>query len=178
MVSLINHFEEQQRYHSKHKTLLAPLNTIWFLFSKYYALIDESGTYITAALLHAERCYKWLQNQWNTTEKKKWLKLDLQQAETLWNMYRDQLEPTLSSSLRNQDTSTVELSAFDQWQPQSAVVADSEDNFKAFIYASPSQLPTLEGRQMTVIKWWAWPTQQQTFPALSQLAIDVLSALQ
>jgi hypothetical protein len=67
-------------------------------------------------------------------------------------MYRDQLEPTLSSSLRNQDTSTVKLSAFDQWQQQSAVVADSEDNFKAFIYASLSQLPTLEGRQMTVIK--------------------------
>jgi hypothetical protein len=29
---------------------------------------------------------------------------------------------------------------------------------------------------MTVIKWWAQPTQRQTFPALSQFAIDVLSA--
>ncbi|KAI1507615.1 hypothetical protein Ptr86124_013472, partial [Pyrenophora tritici-repentis] len=161
---------------SKHKTLLAPLNTAWFLFSKYYALIDESGAYITAALLHPERRYKWLQNQWNTTEKKKWLKLGLQRAEALWHMYRDRLEPTLSSSLRDQDTSAAELSAFDQWQRQSAVVADSEDNFKAFIYAPPSRLPTLEGRQMTVIKWWAQPTQRQTFPALSQLAIDVLSA--
>ncbi|KAI0568828.1 Dimer-Tnp-hAT domain-containing protein, partial [Pyrenophora tritici-repentis] len=176
MEFLINHFEEQQRHHSKHKTLLAPLNTAWFLFSKYYALIDESGAYITAALLHPERRYKWLQNQWNTTEKKKWLKLGLQRAEALWHMYRDRLEPTLSSSLRDQDTSAAELSAFDQWQRQSAVVADSEDNFKAFIYAPPSRLPTLEGRQMTVIKWWAQPTQRQTFPALSQLAIDVLSA--
>ncbi|KAF7448758.1 Dimer-Tnp-hAT domain containing protein [Pyrenophora tritici-repentis] len=176
MEFLINHFEEQQRHHSKHKTLLAPLNTAWFLFSKYYALIDESGAYITAALLHPERRYKWLQNQWNTTEKKKWLKLGLQRAEALWHMYRDRLEPTLSSSLRDQDTSAAELSAFDQWQRQSAVVADSEDNFKAFIYAPPSRLPTLEGRQMTVIKWWAQLTQRQTFPALSQLAIDVLSA--
>jgi hypothetical protein len=47
---------------------------------------------------------------------------------------------------------------------------------KAFIYAPPSQLPTLEGRKMTVIRWWSQPTQQQTIPALSQLAIDVLSA--
>jgi hypothetical protein len=34
----------------------------------------------------------------------------------------------------------------------------------------------LEGRQMSVIKWWTQPTQRQTFPALSQLAVEVLSA--
>jgi hypothetical protein len=52
---LISHFEEQQKRHSKHKTLFAPLNTAWFLFSKYYDLIDENGAYIMAALLHPER---------------------------------------------------------------------------------------------------------------------------
>jgi hypothetical protein len=50
-------------------------------------------------------------------------------------MYRGWLEPNLSSSLRDQDTSVAKLSAFDWWQQQSAVVADSEENFKAFIYA-------------------------------------------
>jgi hypothetical protein len=34
----------------------------------------------------------------------------------------------------------------------------------------------LEGRQMTVVEWWSQPTQRQTFPALSQLAVNVLSA--
>jgi hypothetical protein len=62
MEFLINYFEEQQKKHSKHKTLLALLNTAWYLFSKYYSLIDESGAYITAALLHPERRYKWLYN--------------------------------------------------------------------------------------------------------------------
>lgn len=175
MEFLINHFEEQQKRHSKHKTLLAPLNTAWFLFSKYYGLIDESGAYITAALLHPERRQKWLQNQWNTTEKKKWLKAGLQRAEALWHSYRDRLEPISASDQVDQDTSAG-LSAFDRWQQQSAVVTDSEDSFKAFISAPPSRLPTLEGRQLTVIEWWAQPTQRQTFPALSQLAIDVLSA--
>ena len=175
MEFLINHFEEQQKRHSKHKTLLAPLNTAWFLFSKYYGLIDESGAYITAALLHPERRQKWLQNQWNTTEKRKWLQAGLQRAEALWHSYRDRLEPISASDQVDQDTSAG-LSAFDRWQQQSAVVTDSEDSFKAFISASPSRLPTLEGRQLTVIEWWAQPTQRQTFPALSQLAIDVLSA--
>lgn len=59
---LINHFKEQQKKHSKHKTLLAPLNTAWYLFSKYYSLINKSGAYITAALLHPKRRHKWLYN--------------------------------------------------------------------------------------------------------------------
>jgi hypothetical protein len=97
-----------------------------------------------------ERRHKWLYNQWSTTEKKKWLKKGLQSAEALWYSYRDRIQPTISSSQVNQDSS-IELSAFDKWQQQSAVVTDSEDSFKAFIYAPPSRLPMLEGRQMTVV---------------------------
>jgi hypothetical protein len=175
MEFLINHFEEQQRKHSKHKTLLALLNTAWYLFSKYYSLIDESGAYITAALLHPERRHKWLYNQWNTTEKKKWLKKGLQRAKALWHSYRDRIKPALSASQIDQDTS-IELSAFDKWQQESAVITDSEDSFEAFIFAPPSRLPMLEERQISAIKWWSQPTQRQTFPALSQLAVDVLSA--
>ena len=104
------------------------------------------------------------------------MKLGLQRAEALWHIYCDRLEPSLFSSPMDQDASAAELSAFDRWQQQPAIVADSEDNFKAFISAPPSRLPILEGRQMTVIKWWAQLAQRRTFPALSQLAIDVLSA--
>jgi hypothetical protein len=41
---------------------------------------------------------------------------------------------------------------FIRWQQQSAVVTDSEDSFKAFIFALPSRLPMLEGEQMSVIQ--------------------------
>jgi hypothetical protein len=34
----------------------------------------------------------------------------------------------------------------------------------------------LEGRQISAVEWWSQPTQRQTFLALSQLAVDVLSA--
>lgn len=34
----------------------------------------------------------------------------------------------------------------------------------------------LEGRQISAVEWWSQPTQRQTFPALSQLAVNVLSA--
>jgi hypothetical protein len=105
----------------------------------------------------------------------KWLKAGLQRAKALWHSYRDRLEPIFASNQVDQDTS-AELSAFDRWQKQSAVITGSEGSFKAFISAPPSRLLTLEGRQLTVIEWWAQPTQRQTFPVLSQLAIDVLSA--
>ena len=76
----------------------------------------------------------------------------LQRAEALWYSYRDRLEPISASDQVDQDTSAG-LSAFDRWQQQSAVVTDSEDSFKAFTSAPPSRLPTLEGRQLTVIEW-------------------------
>jgi hypothetical protein len=60
MEFLINHFEEQQKRHSKYRTLLTPLNIAWFLFSKYYGLIDENRVYIIATLLYPERRQKWL----------------------------------------------------------------------------------------------------------------------
>jgi hypothetical protein len=69
----------------------------------------------------------------------------LQRAEALWYSYRDRLEPMFASNQVDPDTS-AELSAFDRWQQQSAVVTDGEDSFKAFISAPPSRLPTLEGR--------------------------------
>jgi hypothetical protein len=172
MEFLINHFEEQQKTHFKHLTLLTALNTAWLLFSKYYGLIDESGACITAALLHPERRHKWLHNQWSITEKKKWLKVGFQRAEALWQSYRDRLEPEFANNYSGQDTST--LSAFDRWRHRSAVVTDSEDSFKAFIFAPPSRLPMLEGGKISVIQWWAQPTQRLSFPALSQLAIDLL----
>jgi hypothetical protein len=75
-----------------------------------------------------------LYNQWNTTEKKKWLKKGLQRAKASWHSYRDRIEPALSASQIDQDTS-MELSAFDKWQQESAVITDSEDSFEAFIFA-------------------------------------------
>jgi hypothetical protein len=99
----------------------------------------------------------------------------LQRAEALWHSYRDRIEPALTASHIDQDTS-AELSAFDKWQQESAVITDSEDSFKAFVFAPLSRLLMLEGRQMSVVEWWTQPTQRQTFLALSQLAVDVLSA--
>lgn len=103
------------------------------------------------------------------------MKKGLQRAEALWHRYRDRIEPALTAGQIDEDT-YAELSAFDKWQQNLAVIVDSEDSFKSFIFASPSRLPMLEGRQMSVIEWWTQPTQRQTFPALSQLAIDVLLA--
>jgi hypothetical protein len=70
----------------------------------------------------------------------------------------------------------MELSAFTKWQQELAVITDSEDTIEAFIFAPPSGLPMLEGRQMSAIEWWSQPIQRQTFPALLQLAVDAHSA--
>jgi hypothetical protein len=67
------------------------------------------------------------------------------------------------------------LSAFEKWQQDQDIVPD-EDDFTAFINAQPCKLPLVDGRQLSVIEWWASPLQRQSYLALSQLALDVLSA--
>ena len=171
MEFLINHFEKQQTLHTRREVMLRPINTAWLLFEKYYSLIDQSGAYITALLLHPERRAKWLRKRWTTTEKKRWLTNGLKRARDLWLDYKQRLqpEPTVTTA------STETLSAFEKWQQDQDVVPD-EDDFTAFINAQPCKLPIVDGRQLSVIEWWTSPLQRQSYVALSQLAIDVLSA--
>lgn len=171
MEFLINHFEKQQVLHTRREVILRPINTAWLLFEKYYSLIDQSGAYITALLLHPERRVKWLKKRWTTNEKRKWLTTGLKRARDLWLDYKQRLQPEPTYIA----TSTKELSAFEQWQQDQDVIPD-EDDFTAFINAQPCKLPLVDGRQLSVIEWWASPLQRQSYLALSQLAIDVLSA--
>jgi hypothetical protein len=171
MEFLINHFEKQQALHTRREVMLWPINTAWLLFEKYYSLIDQSGAYITALLLHPERRAKWLKKRWTTNEKKKWLATGLKRARDLWLDYKQRLQPEPTCIA----TSNKELSAFEKWQQDQDVVPD-EDDFTAFINAQPCKLPLVDGRQLSVIEWWASPLQRQSYLALSQLALDVLSA--
>jgi hypothetical protein len=93
MEFLINHFEKQQALHTRREVMLRPINTAWLLFEKYYSLIDQSGAYITALLLHPERRVKWLKRRWTTSEKKKWLTTGLERAKDLWLDYKQRLQP-------------------------------------------------------------------------------------
>ncbi|KAL1581652.1 hypothetical protein WHR41_09645 [Cladosporium halotolerans] len=171
MEFLINHFEKQQILHTRREVMLRPINTAWLLFEKYYSLIDQSGAYVTALLLHPERRVKWLKKRWTTTEKKKWLTSGLKRARDLWLDYKQRLQPESTVTA----ASTESLSAFEKWQQDQDVVPD-EDDFTAFINAQPCKLPIVGERQLSVIEWWTSPLQRQSYPALSQLAIDVLSA--
>ena len=74
-----------------------------------------------------------------------------------------------------------ELSALKHWQIDTDILSANKDDFEAFISATPTKLPfTNHGasgkRQLTVLEWWSQPLQRQSLLALSQLAIDVLSA--
>lgn len=99
MEFLINHFEKQQTFHTRHEVMLRPINTAWLLFEKYYSLIDQSGAYITALLLHPERRVKWLKKRWTTTEKKKWLTTGLKRAKTCGSTTNSGYSQSLQSLL-------------------------------------------------------------------------------
>lgn len=172
MEFLIEHFESSQRLHTRREVLLAPINTAWLLFNKYYQLIDDSGAYITALLLHPQRRLKWLKKRWTTAEKKRWLAAAQKRARDLWLSYKQRFQLEVETAA----APSTELSAFEKWQEEQDVVSDEDDDFTLFINAAPIKLPFVDGKQMTVLQWWSQPLQLQQYPALARLAIDVLSA--
>lgn len=52
MDGLVEHYNEQKAQHKTNKSLPESLLTSWHVFDKYYELIDETGAYTAAIVLH------------------------------------------------------------------------------------------------------------------------------
>ena len=73
--------------------------------------------------------------------------------------------------MESEAISDGELSLWEQYKRHiDAVPAD--DDFTAFINAPPTRL----AQGTTALAWWSSADQREAYPALSKLAIDVLSA--
>ena len=61
MDSLVAHFKQQMSLHRSNTSFNASVVTAWHAFDKYYNLIDETGAYTAAILLHPNRRKSYLQ---------------------------------------------------------------------------------------------------------------------
>lgn len=161
------HYQQQEVKHCNNTGLLSAINTSWLLFNKYYELIDEVAAYVTAILLHPSKRKAYLKKHW----KKEWIKPGIERAKSLWVNYKERYPATQSAPI-GRDNDGQELSAYELYQRQMDLVPDGDD-FDVFIEAVPTKLAA----ESSAIRWWASEDQRAAYPALSQLAIDVLSAL-
>ena len=125
--------------------------------------------YVTAQLLHPTKRLQHLKSKgWPL----RWIKEAELRRKSLWSEYKQRYvdNEALATSSNNKIT---EPTPYELWQRRIASVSSQKDDFEAFIHAPPTKLAT----QSTALSWWCSSQQQQAYPVLSKLAIDVLSAM-
>jgi hypothetical protein len=167
---IVKHFETMKAKHANKTPLLSSITTAWYVFDKYYKLTDETPLYAAAVLLHPFYRKQYLDEHW----RRSWIEPSITRARDLWKdeyAARDaggsdnsKEEATAAEAERQEEPSFFQLQRRLLQRPRS-----SEDEFDRFI----------KGQQLQPadpLSWWLEPTQQRTYPRLSQMAIDVLSA--
>lgn len=160
---IIYHLQRSEEKYASDTGLLAAVNTCWYAFNKWYERIDEVPAYVTAVLLHPSKRLKGLRK---SRTQDKWIKAGLKRAKGLWESYKQKYTP-----METEVATEGEPSLWEQYKRHiDAVPAD--DDFTAFINAPPTRL----AQGTTALAWWSSLDQREAYPALSKLAIDVLSA--
>ena len=161
MDGLDAHFKEQQELYKPEPAMLGSIITSWHAFDKYYKVVDTTGAYTAAILLHPALRKSYLTSAW----KRDWITAGVQRARALWLQYKQEV------STDNTDTSS--LPQFERFlagvQSKQRSKGGSADEFERFI-AAP-----IEHIDIPPLQWWLQPQQQRSYPQLSQLAIDILS---
>ena len=124
------------KYRTTDNVMHHAVNIAWFAFDKYYNLIDESGAYAAAILLHPNRRKAYLQTIW----KKNWILAGVDCAKKLWDRYNQD-----DSSSDGQQAEELVLNDFEQWQADTKAKQHAgklQDEFNRFINAPAEDVIT------------------------------------
>lgn len=158
---IIAHFKACRARFPNNEPFLAAVTTSWFALDKYYKLTDESPMYAAALLLHPSYRKQYLEERWP----KAWVKPAIDRARSIWDTNYASIEINEIKDEGRQG----EPSFFQQQQSLLHRRRQDRDEFTVFINQD-------DIAATNAITWWLEEAQQRTFPRLSRMAIDVLSA--
>ncbi|PCD22033.1 hypothetical protein AU210_010943 [Fusarium oxysporum f. sp. radicis-cucumerinum] len=163
---LHKHYTQAFQKHSGNATLRSCIAASWAVFDKYYQLTDESPAYGAAIILHPSRRVAHIKKNWP----KSWHKSVLDGVRKHWKDYYHELPlPTTTPQLRDE---IRRLDEYDLLARELDVVSPSMselDEYDAFTTQPPIVI------DCSPLSWWLREEQQQTYPRLSRMAVDILS---
>lgn len=132
--------------------------------------MQETSVYAAAIILHPSRKIQYIEKNWDG---------DMQQSaiesvEKLWETYRESDTTGLSitsAAFEDIDVSDLadRLDDFDLAAQDVDVNSPSKDEYEAYLAQRNIQVTE------SALDWWLRDAQRQTWPRLSQMAIDLLS---
>jgi hypothetical protein len=158
---LLEQFEEGKKQYKDDMFMGPCCNSGWAKLEKYYSLTDRSPVYIAALVLCPQWKWEYIDGNWPA----EWVPMAKVQMQEFWQTeYKSTAIaiPILEAMAPPQNT-------FRQWQQKrERSVLDIDEYFK---YLQAPVLPAVTDAHA----WWLEPTQQKTYPALSIMALDILS---
>ena len=162
---LVAHFKQQMNLHRNNTLFNASLVTAWQAFDKYYTLINNTGAYTAAILLHPNRRKSYLRAVWH----KDWVNPGVERATLIWQQYKQNYENNIIEDLSHHNQFERFQHEIEMKQRRSQ--GGSFDEFGRFINAPAKSI------KQGALEYWLQPSQRQSYLQLSQIAIDILSTM-
>lgn len=163
---LHKHYTQAFQKHYDNHSLRSCIAASWVVFDKYYQLTDESPAYGAAMMLHPSRRMAHVNKNWP----KSWHKPVLDSVAKYWEDYYQGLPittttPELRDRLQPLDEYDLLARELDVVSPALSEL----DEYKSFITQTPVAI------DCSPLAWWLREEQQQRYPRLSKMAVDILS---
>ena len=158
---ILSKFEDGKLEFKEHPQLSKMFNSGWSKLDKYYQLTSETPVYTAAMVLNPRHKWQFVERNW---QKKKWIKDSKRMMQEYWNAYKPQTED-IQSILPAPKTTNEFLMFLDEQDEVQPVLKDEYE-----FYCSQPTIKIHNARD-----WWLEPAQQQLYPHLSTLALEILS---
>ncbi|KAK5995167.1 Putative AC9 transposase-like protein [Cladobotryum mycophilum] len=169
---------QSEQYSSLRKSskayLRLSITIAWQKLNDYYIRLGESPLFAAAIILNPEYNIRWLERMWDSDEQLIWLRDAKKSLTNYWERWYSHDNDTniYNQPSNNEDFLTVALRVkendpYEQWLGKSK--AQPLNNISELEKYLDLDLQGVEDP----VKWWI--SQQQAFPTLSKLALDLLA---
>lgn|SRR5215469_2341752 len=163
------------------------INNCWEKLRKYYELMDLSPVYVAAVVLNPEHKWDYFETNWEDCPE--WITQAKKSIKDFWlTMYKDSESKTKQSTTGDASESNPILqkdpSDFDQWVSRHKYhrtgLKKIQDEYEQYLETDhfPNQqsedtLPNFQQKSVNLCTFWA--RYEEQYPALAQMAYDILS---
>jgi hypothetical protein len=160
---LLEKFEEAKCVYAKDIFMGPCCNSGWAKLNKYYSLTERSPVYVAALVLCPQWKWEYIEGNWPES----W-QLDCKKK--MRDFWESEYRSTAISVPRQLSESAKRTqNTFAQWRQQRERSSIDIDEYTKYLQAPV--LPEVTDPR----SWWLEATQQKTYPALSIMALDILS---
>lgn len=138
-------------------------NSGWAKLDKYYSLTDRSPVYIAALVLSPQWKWDYIDNNWPSD----WREPCQKQMSDFWT--KEYKSTAVTVPTQTSEAYNGVKNSFHKWAQQRRGTCLNQDEYTKYLL-TPIVPEVTDPRS-----WWLKPTQRKSYPALSIIALDVLS---